>query len=66
MVGPFLQYHLSLITLTAVSPAFSIFIPAWRKHDLNHPTSIIHTCYTAFDRFNFRPDFSSTSLILLL
>ncbi|KAG2228433.1 hypothetical protein INT48_007730, partial [Thamnidium elegans] len=42
--------------------AFTFFVPEWRYHDLNHPTSILHACYEAFDHFQFRPDFTTVTL----
>jgi hypothetical protein len=47
-------------------PLLSLFIPETRKHDLNHPLSIMHAIYKAFDHFGFQPDLSSLSINNLL
>ncbi|CAO3629834.1 unnamed protein product [Mucor hiemalis] len=66
LVQPLIQYHLSLITLGSLPPELSFFIPHLRKHDLNHPTSILQACYKAFDQFGFALDFSECTIQILL
>lgn len=66
LVQAFVKSHLELITPEPKSMASFFFIPEWRKHDLNHPTSIIHTCYKAFDHFQIEKDFSTVSIETLL
>lgn len=61
-------YHMSIISDRPGFGMLSFFVPELRNHALNHSSSILHSCYKAFDRFHFRPDFSKASLqtILLL
>ncbi|KAI8084215.1 uncharacterized protein B0P05DRAFT_534640, partial [Gilbertella persicaria] len=44
----------------------SFFVPEWRTHPLNHPTSIVNACYQAFDHFGIKFDFSGCSVATLL
>ncbi|KAI9349386.1 hypothetical protein BD770DRAFT_446152 [Pilaira anomala] len=62
----FLKSFCQELTPQLRTATISFFVPEFRKHDLNHPTSIIHTMYKAFDHFRVRFKFSSVPLGTLL
>ncbi|KAI8077085.1 hypothetical protein BDF21DRAFT_317753, partial [Thamnidium elegans] len=66
LVKPLMDYHLQLINPGSSLLTLSFFIPSLRRHELNHPTSILHAMYKAFDYFKYQPDISSLSLKNLL
>ncbi|CEP13570.1 hypothetical protein [Parasitella parasitica] len=59
---PLFKHHMRLITPAPMPPELSFFVPEWRPHPLNHPTSIVNACYKAFDHFGIKFDFSGCSL----
>jgi exonuclease III len=66
LVQPFIKYHMSIITPTPLPADMSFFVPEWRIHPINHPTSIIAACYKAFDHFGVTFEYSKCSLPTLL
>jgi hypothetical protein len=44
----------------------SFFVKEWRSHDFNHPTSIVHAWYKAFDYFGVKVDYSTCNVATLL
>ncbi|CEP06807.1 hypothetical protein, partial, partial [Parasitella parasitica] len=60
-IRPLFKHHMRLITPTPMPPELSFFVPEWRSHPLNHPTSIVLACYKAFDHFGIKFDFSGCS-----
>lgn len=66
LVQSFFKAHLAIITPAPLTMETSFFIPEWRKHELNHPTSIVHLCYKAFDHFRTENKFSTYTVSTLL
>ncbi|KAG1136317.1 hypothetical protein G6F37_012049 [Rhizopus arrhizus] len=66
LVRPLFKHHMNFITPSPLSPEMSFFVPEWRTHPLNHPTSIVNACYQAFDHFGINFDFSRCPVATLL
>jgi hypothetical protein len=66
IITPLLFSFLKEIQPQFNEPAISFFVPEFRKHDINHPTSIIHTMYKAFDHFQIQYQYSEVPLATLM
>jgi hypothetical protein len=66
LAQPLFVHQMSIITNGTSAPLLSFYVPELRKHELNHPTSILNAVYKAFEHFNIQPDFSHMSLQNLL
>ncbi|KAG1031569.1 hypothetical protein G6F25_012004 [Rhizopus arrhizus] len=62
LVHTAVSHHLSTIAGHEEFNFISLVVPAFRKHKLNQPWSILHAIYNAYDHFDIDHDFSSLSI----
>ncbi|KAI8338293.1 hypothetical protein BD560DRAFT_311996, partial [Blakeslea trispora] len=59
-------HHFALMSPCIEEPLFTFYSPDHRPHDLEHPTSFVHSLYKAFDHFKIKFSFDKVPLLVIL